>query len=217
MEKFWSLIIKFNLWRGDWEVGSVTAQLWGFLKISSVLKSFGNLRGNSYSDFFIVSIVFCFTCGKSSLNTKTFTAQKLKFSVNDFLNKYEKISRKMQIWSRLLKKSIIEIFIFCEWLQSCSLRFWSIQPWNTFKNWHLKKRNFKQTYLKEEVKFRVKTWIFKRFIQFHLKQRYFLCSMSTWVHGRRIHPLQPPATLLAAAFVTERVKWWARSFESCSF
>ena len=37
----------------------------------------------------------------------------MKFSIKDFFSKCDQISRKLRIWSRLLKKSLMEIFIFC--------------------------------------------------------------------------------------------------------
>ena len=40
------------------------------------------------------------------------TAQKMKFSIEDFFNKYDQIRRKLWIWSHLLKKSLMENFIF---------------------------------------------------------------------------------------------------------
>ena len=40
------------------------------------------------------------------------TAQKMKFSIKDFFSKYEQIRRKLRIWSHLLKKSLMENFIF---------------------------------------------------------------------------------------------------------
>ena len=36
----------------------------------------------------------------------------MKFSIKRFLSKCEQIGRKMQIWSHLLKKSVIKNFIF---------------------------------------------------------------------------------------------------------
>ena len=42
------------------------------------------------------------------------TAQKMKFSIKDFLSKCDKICKKLWIWSHLLKKSLMENFIFCE-------------------------------------------------------------------------------------------------------
>ena len=41
------------------------------------------------------------------------TAQKMKFSIKDFFSKCDQIRRKLQIWSHLPKKSLMENFIFC--------------------------------------------------------------------------------------------------------
>ena len=43
----------------------------------------------------------------------TNTAQKIKFSIKYFFNKCDQIPRKLQIWSHLVKKSLMENFIFC--------------------------------------------------------------------------------------------------------
>ena len=45
--------------------------------------------------------------------TKAITAQKMKFSIKGFFSKYDQIRRKLQIWSHLLKKSLMENFVFC--------------------------------------------------------------------------------------------------------
>ena len=42
----------------------------------------------------------------------TNTAQKMKFSIKDLFSKCDQISRSLRIWSHLLKKSLIENFIF---------------------------------------------------------------------------------------------------------
>ena len=42
-----------------------------------------------------------------------FTAQKIKFSVNDLFSKCEQIRRELWNWSHLLNKSLMENFIFC--------------------------------------------------------------------------------------------------------
>ena len=43
--------------------------------------------------------------------------KKMEFSIKDFLSKCDQIRRKLKIWSHLLKKSLIENFIFCAvWL-----------------------------------------------------------------------------------------------------
>ena len=36
----------------------------------------------------------------------------MKFPIEDFFSKYDQIRRKLQIWSNLLKKSLMENFIF---------------------------------------------------------------------------------------------------------
>ena len=41
------------------------------------------------------------------------TAQKMKFFIKDLLSKYYQIRKKLRIWSHLLKKSLMENFIFC--------------------------------------------------------------------------------------------------------
>ena len=41
------------------------------------------------------------------------TAQKMKFSIKDFFGKCDQIHKKLRIWSHLLKKSLMENFIFC--------------------------------------------------------------------------------------------------------
>ena len=42
------------------------------------------------------------------------TAQKMKFSVKNFFSKYEQIGSFLLIWSHLLKKSLMENFIFVQ-------------------------------------------------------------------------------------------------------
>ena len=37
----------------------------------------------------------------------------MKFSIKDFLSKCDQIRRFLRIWSRLLKESLTENFIFC--------------------------------------------------------------------------------------------------------
>ena len=43
---------------------------------------------------------------------KAFTAQKMKFSTKDFFSKCNQIRSFLQIWSHLLKKSLMKNFIF---------------------------------------------------------------------------------------------------------
>ena len=39
--------------------------------------------------------------------------KKIKFSIKDFFSKYGQICMELGIWSHLLKKSLMENFIFC--------------------------------------------------------------------------------------------------------
>ena len=41
------------------------------------------------------------------------TAKEMKFSIKDFFSKCDQVRRKLQIWSHLLEKSLMENFIFC--------------------------------------------------------------------------------------------------------
>ena len=41
------------------------------------------------------------------------SSQKIKFSIKDFFSKCDEIQRKLRIWSHLLKRSLMENFIFC--------------------------------------------------------------------------------------------------------
>ena len=55
---------------------------------------------------------------KSTLNfwlkqNQTFTAQKMKFCIEDFFSKCDQLCSFLRIWSHLLKKSLMENFIFC--------------------------------------------------------------------------------------------------------
>ena len=48
----------------------------------------------------------------------TYTAQKMKFSIEDFFSKCDQIHRKLRIWSHLLTKSFIQKLYFL-----CSVSF----------------------------------------------------------------------------------------------
>ena len=43
----------------------------------------------------------------------SFNAQKMKFSIKNFCSKCGQIRKKLRIWSHLLKKPLMENFIFC--------------------------------------------------------------------------------------------------------
>ena len=61
---------------------------------------------------------FTFPLTFSLKNHCFYTAQKIKFSIKDFFSKCDQIRRKLRIWSHLLKKSLMESFIFCALLLS---------------------------------------------------------------------------------------------------
>ena len=50
---------------------------------------------------------------KLFIHERNTTAQKMTFSIKDFFSKCDQIRRKLQIWSHLLKKSLMENVIFC--------------------------------------------------------------------------------------------------------
>ena len=49
---------------------------------------------------------------RTTSNSRTNTAQKMKFSIKDFFSKCDQIRRKLRIWSDLLNKTLMENFIF---------------------------------------------------------------------------------------------------------
>ena len=53
---------------------------------------------------------FTFSHSRARLS---YTAQKMKFFIKDFFSKFDQIRRKLRILSHLLKKSLMENFIFC--------------------------------------------------------------------------------------------------------
>ena len=52
-------------------------------------------------------------CKRKWLARKQVTLHKMKFSIKDFFSICDQIQRKLRIWSHLLKKSLMENFIFC--------------------------------------------------------------------------------------------------------
>ena len=49
------------------------------------------------------------------VSTSAYTAQKMKFSIEDFFSKCNRIRSKLRIWSHLQEKSLIENFSFVKW------------------------------------------------------------------------------------------------------
>ena len=59
-------------------------------------------------------LVYLRSCGTRCVNSQdSFTAQKIKFSIEDFSSKCDQVRSFSWIWSNLLKKSSMENFIFC--------------------------------------------------------------------------------------------------------
>ena len=59
-------------------------------------------------------LVYLRSCGTRCVHSQdSFTAQKMKFSIEDFSNKCDQLRSFLWIWSNLLKKSSMENFIFC--------------------------------------------------------------------------------------------------------
>ena len=52
------------------------------------------------------------------------TTQKMTFSIKDLFSKYDQIRRKPRVWSHLLKKSLMENFIFFAVRLSCIAMGW---------------------------------------------------------------------------------------------
>ena len=51
------------------------------------------------------------------IENHAYTAQKMKFFIKDFFSKFDQIRSFLRIWSHLVKKSLMENFIFCAVLQ----------------------------------------------------------------------------------------------------
>ena len=59
--------------------------------------------------------VLCFVViySKWNIPVQTYIAQNMKFSIKDFLSKCDQIRSNLRIWSHLLKKSLMENFMYC--------------------------------------------------------------------------------------------------------
>ena len=68
---------------------------------------------NIKTHYFVTFFSCFYNCQKPS-----FTAQKIKFSTTDFSSKCYQIHSFLRIWSHLLKKSLMENFIFCALIAS---------------------------------------------------------------------------------------------------
>ena len=66
----------------------------------------------SFDDVHEVRSVFSHM-SKAFISYGMSTAQKMKFSIEDFFSKCDQIRRNLRVESHLLKKSLVENFIFC--------------------------------------------------------------------------------------------------------
>ena len=66
----------------------------------------------SFDDVHEVRSVFLHM-SKAFISYGMSTAQKMKFSIEDFFSKCDQIRRNLRVESHLLKKSLVENFIFC--------------------------------------------------------------------------------------------------------
>ena len=55
--------------------------------------------------------------------------KKWKFSIKNFLSKCDQIRKKLRIWSHLLKKSLMENFIFLQYMLHV------FHQWDLFQMW----------------------------------------------------------------------------------
>ena len=92
---------------------------------------------------------------------RTFTAQKMKFSIKDFFSNCDQLYRNLRIWSHLLQKSLIKNLIFC----ACSV-YTSLHE--TLTLWSTISQNG-QTYFKNLAVFSTKFlkcfWLFWNIMQ----------------------------------------------------
>ena len=88
-------------------------------------------KSSSYWDSTFFSVIFS---DRDFSKTPYSTAQKMKFSIKDFFSICERIRRKLRIWSHLLRKSLMENFIFCAVLIHSSI-IWKFHYWHCLNNY----------------------------------------------------------------------------------
>ena len=90
-QPFWIILVNFSNFTTKFSQNMVN-------HVAKLQCNFLEPAWNNYSKH--AGFVFC-------------TAQKMKFSIKNFFSKCDHIRRKLQTWSNLLKKSLMENFIFC--------------------------------------------------------------------------------------------------------
>ena len=83
------------------------------------------------------------------------TAQKMKFSIKNFFSKFDQICSFLRIWSHLLKRSLMENFIFCAVCQTTLVKLFS-------ENWAIKPETGNYFHIKPspQKNYALETWIF---------------------------------------------------------
>ena len=102
------------------KVGRVQILVWNFTQGSSFKNCIDLLHvvnKNPPNSIVSVKLIKCYS---------HYTTQKMKFSIKDFFSKCGQIRSFLRIWSHLLKKSLIENFIFWAVL---------VSPSNYFNEW----------------------------------------------------------------------------------
>ena len=59
----------------------------------------------------------------------------MKFSTKDFFSKCDQIRRKLRMWSQLMNNSLVENFIFVQWISADS-EIKDVQQVTTVDNWN---------------------------------------------------------------------------------
>ena len=80
------------------------------------IANFVTFTEEDFSKGFCCRKIFCYySCSSSGVLHMEYqdTAQNMKFSIKDFFSKCDQIRSFLRIWSHLLKKSLMENFIFC--------------------------------------------------------------------------------------------------------
>ena len=90
-----------------------------FLKVKSLCCAlFNNQTFEQYKNILKLLHIYVYVnltvdYPRATSNENTDTAQKMKFYIKDFFRKCDQIRNFLRIWSHLLKKSLMENFIFC--------------------------------------------------------------------------------------------------------
>ena len=88
-------------------VYQVDKNLWIFFSIGCSRNLYSLISRSIVSSETTCNLKYFCNCSETN------TAEKMKFFIKDFFSKCDQIRRKLRIWLHLLKKSLMENFIFC--------------------------------------------------------------------------------------------------------